>query len=407
MKTLIKIAWRSLWRNRRRTFLTAGAVIIAIVLALFTRSMQLGSYGQMIQAGVNQTGYLQVHDTGYQENQTIERSFFYSEDLINKIKNVPGISRVLKRTETFSLASFKDKTKGVLVSGIDPQEHDKQTKLSKKIIKGNYLSDQKHAVVIGDKMAEYLNISVGDSLVLIGQGYQGITSYGIYPVAGIFHLPSIEMNSQLVYMSLRDAQDFVYPYRPGILSTIAIYTNDDIELPTIQQKLSTALGKKYEVINWKVILSAMLQAITVDNMSGQVMLLILYVIAAFGIFSTVLMMTMEKRKQYAVMISIGMKRSKLITVSFLETVIITLVGIISGLVIIIPILYYLHLNPIPITGEMAKMYLEFNIDPILPFSIKPHLFIVQTLIIFCLSMLSALYPMIYLSYFNVLNAFRH
>jgi ABC-type lipoprotein release transport system permease subunit len=248
---------------------------------------------------------------------------------------------------------------------------------------------------------------VGDSLVLIGQGYQGITSYGIYPVAGIFHLPSIEMNSQLVYMSLRDAQDFVYPYRPGILSTIAIYVDDEGELPAIQQKLQTVLGKRYEVISWKVILAAMLQAITVDNMSGQVMLLILYVIAAFGIFSTVLMMTMEKRKQYAVMISIGMKRSKLITVSFLETVIITLVGIIIGLVIIIPILYYLHLNPIPITGEMAKMYLEFNIDPILPFSIKPHLFIVQTLIIFCLSMLSALYPMIYLSRFNVLNAFRH
>lgn len=407
MKTLIKIAWRSLWRNRRRTFLTAAAVIIAIVLALFTRSMQFGSYDQMIKAGVNQTGYLQIHDTGYQANQTIERSFFSSPQLIKKIKQVPGISRVLERCETFSLASYKDKTKGVLVSGINPDEQDQQTNLSQRIINGTYLTGKNHAVVIGDKMAEYLNLSVGDSLVLIGQGYQGITSYGIYPVAGIFHLPSTEMNSQVVYMNLHDAQEFIYPYRPGILSTIAIYTEDGDQLGAIQSRLQSILGKSYEVISWKVILAAMLQTITVDNASGQIMLLILYIIAAFGIFSTVLMMTMEKRKQYAVMISIGMKRSKLIVVSFFETLIITLVGIFIGLAIIIPILYYLHLNPIPITGDMAKMFVQFNIDPILPFSIKPHLFIVQSLIIFGLSMLSALYPMIYLSRFNVLNAFRH
>jgi len=208
-------------------------------------------------------------------------------------------------------------------------------------------------------------------------------------------------------MNLRDAQTFVYPYRSGILSTIAIYTNNTDNLPEIQNQLQSKLGKKYEVISWKVILSDMLQAISVDNMSGQIMLLILYIIAAFGIFGTVLMMTMEKRKQYAVMISIGMKRSKLINVSIMETVIITLLGILIGLLIITPILYYLHLNPIPITGEMAKMYLEFNIDPILPFSIKPQLFIVQTSIVFGLSLLSALYPIIYLSRFNVLNAFRH
>lgn len=407
MKTLLKIAWRSLWRNRRRTFLTAASVIIAMVLALFMRSMQLGSYSQMISAGVNQTGYLQVHDTGYQENQTIERSFFSSDSLIQKIKSVPGISLVLQRTETFSLASFKEKTKGVLVSGIDPYEHDKQTHISEKIIKGKYLKPSDHAVIIGDKMAQYLKLSVGDSLVLIGQGYQGITSYGIYPVTGIFHLPSPEMNSQIVYMDINDAQTFVYPYRNGIISTIAIYANNGGNIPEIQNRLQSKLGKKYEVISWKTILSDMLQAISVDNMSGQIMLLILYIIAAFGIFGTVLMMTMEKRKQYAVMISIGMRRSRLISVSIMETIIITLLGIIIGLLIITPVLYYLHLNPIPITGEMAKMYLEFNIDPILPFSIKPQLFIVQTSIVFGLSLLSALYPIIYLSRFNVLNAFRH
>ena len=407
MKTLLKIAWRSLWRNRRRSILTSASVFIAIVLALFTRSMQLGSYGQMISAGVNQTGYLQVHDTGYQLNQTIERSFFYSDRLMKKIKTTKDVTRVIPHTETFSLASFGDKTKGVLVSGIDPVEEDQQINLSKKMVKGYYLKPKQHSVILGDKMAEYLHLSVGDSLVLIGQGYRGITSYGIYPVTGIFHLPSLDMNSQLVYMNIGDAQDFVYPYQTGILTNIAVYVDDADKVPAVQKQLSQKLGADYEVISWKVILSDMLQAITVDNVSGQLMLLILYVIAAFGIFSTVLMMTMEKRKQYAVMISIGMKRSKLIVVSIIETIIIILVGLAIGLAVIVPILFYLHANPIPITGEMAKMYLQFNIDPVLPFSIKPQLFITQLSIVSGLSLLSVLYPVIYLSRFNVLTAFRH
>jgi len=118
-------------------------------------------------------------------------------------------------------------------------------------------------------------------------------------------------------------------------------------------------------------------------------------------------MTMEKRKQYAVMISVGMQRRRLITVSVVETFIVALIGILIGLIIATPILYYLHYNPVPITGGMAKMYLEFNIPPVLPFSIKPHVFLSQTAIVLVLSSLSALYPIIYLSRFNVLRAFRH
>lgn len=407
MKTLLKIAWRSLWRNRRRTILTAASVFMALVLALFVRSMQLGSYGQMISAGVNQTGYLQVHDTGYQENQTIERSFFYSYELLKKIKNIDGVTQVLPRTETFSLASFGEKTKGILISGIDAEKQDKKLNIAHKIVKGKYLKPNAHTVIIGDKMAEFLDIDIGDSLVLIGQGYQGITSYGIYPIAGIFHFSSDEINGQVALMNLKDVQDFVYPYQPGLLTTLAIYVNDEKQVSAVKNSIEKSIGNKYEVISWETILTEMLQGIKVDNLSGQSMLLILYVIAAFGIFSTVLMMTMEKRKQYAVMISIGMRRSKLIWVSIYETVCIILTGILAGLIVIVPALMYLHANPIPITGEMAKMYMEFNIDPILPFCIKPLIFIKQTAIVMALSMLSILYPVFYLSRFNVLKAFRH
>ncbi|MCB0474414.1 MAG: ABC transporter permease [Flavobacteriaceae bacterium] len=407
MNTLFKIAWRSLWRNRRRTILTASTVAFAMVLALIMRSMQFGSYDLMIKAGVNQVGDLQVHDSGYWENQSIDRAFFYSKELQDTLKGLPEIKRILPRLETFSLASYGKQTKGILITGIDPVKEDEQNKLSGKIIKGQYLAAEDTGILIGDNLADYLHISVGDSLVLVGQGYQGITAYGITPVKGIFHLPSLQMNSQLGYMNLSESQQFVYPYQPGLLTGLNLFLKDPSQLEVDQNKIAGKLGDTYEVISWKTILTDMLQSIKVDNISGQVMLMILYIIAAFGIFSTVLMMTLEKRKQYAVMVSIGMQRTMLIWVSVLETFIVAVIGVGIGLIIITPVLVYLNLNPIAMTGDMAKMYLEFNVEPILPFSLDSGIFISQTLIILGLSLLSALYPVFYLARFNVLNAFRH
>jgi len=407
MKTLIKIAWRNLWRNRRRTILTAASVVLAIVLALFMRSMQFGTYEQMIQAGVNQVGYVQIHTKGFWKDQSIEKAFFDNDKINRTLKDTKGISLALPELQTFSLASYKTQTKGVMVSGIDPKKENLQTKIASKIIKGNYLSNKSGNILIGDNLARFLKIGVGDSLVLIGQGFRGVTAYGLYKVSGIFHLPSTEMNGQLVYMSLNDAQYFVYPYQPGLLTAISIFPTDPSQSNNIKVSLEKQVGKNYEVIGWQKMLSDMLQTIKVDNVSGQLMLFVLYLIAAFGIFSTILMMTIERKKQFAVMISIGMQRRKLISVSIIETLIITLIGIIIGLIIITPVLVYLHLNPITFSGGMAKMYEEFNIEPILPFSIKAHIFSIQIFIVLGLSLLSALYPLIYISKFNILKAFRH
>ena len=318
MKSILKIAWRSLWRNRRRTILTTSSVVLSIALALFMRSMQFGSYEQMIQAGVNQVGDLQVHDTGYWENQSLDRAFFQPENMDETLKSIPGIKTILPGLETFSLASYGKQTKGILVSGIDPVLQNKQSNLASNITKGKYLNAPGE-VLAGDQLAKFLKIKVGDSLVLLGQGFRGLTAYGIYKVAGVFHLPSKEMNSQLLYMSLNDVQDFVYPYQKGLLTSVAVFLKNQSDLAEVKQGIETKLGKKYEVISWQTMLTDILQTIHVDNVGGQFMLMILYIIAAFGIFSTILMMTMEKRKQYAVMVSIGMNRGKLAWMSTMET----------------------------------------------------------------------------------------
>ncbi len=403
---LLTIAWRNLWRNRRRTLIASAAVFMALVLALIMLSMKYGSLEQMVSAGVNQVGDLQIHDAGYWENKSIDHAFFDNPRFEQTFREFPSVKRVIPHLETFSLASFGKQTKGILVSGIDPRLEDQQIGLSRKIVQGHYLQ-QDGEVLIGDNMASFLQLGVGDSLVLLGQGYRGITSFGIYKVAGIFHLPSAEMNGSLLYMSLHDAQRFVYPYQPGLLTGFSVYLDKPSEAKKLKPLLEKKLGKTSEVITWETMLSELLQTVKTGKAANQIFVLILYVVAAFGIFSTVLMMTMEKRKQYAVMVSIGMNRRKLIWMSILETFMVSVVGVVAALVVISPVLFYMHYHPIPVTGTMARIYLQYNIEPILPFSVSSSLFITQTLIVLTLSFLSALYPVLYISRFNVLKAFRH
>ena len=403
---LLAIAWRNLWRNRRRTLIAASAVFMAMSLALLMLSMKYGSLEQMVSVGINQVGNLQIHDSGYWQNKSIEHAFFDDPNVKQAFKGLPEIKRVIPHLQTFSLASYGSQTKGIMVSGIDPKLEDQQIGLSNKIIKGHYLQ-KNDGVLIGDKMAEFLKIGVGDSIVLLGQGYRGITAYGIYNVTGIFHLPSNEMNTNLLYMDLTDAQRFVYPYQKGLLTGFSIYLDKPSQAEKVKLLLEKKLGKDYEVITWETMLSELLQTVKFGKAANQIFVLILYVVAAFGIFSTVLMMTMEKRKQYAVMVSIGMNRRKLVWLSIMETFMVSIVGVVAALAVMSPLLFYMHFHPIPVTGDMAKMYLQYNIEPILPFSVSSSLFISQTVIILTLSFLSALYPVIYVLKFNVLNAFRH
>ncbi|MCI1779236.1 MAG: FtsX-like permease family protein [Bacteroidales bacterium] len=406
MNTIFKIAWRNIWRSKKRTLLTVSAVFLAFVLALFMRSMQFGSYDLMIRASVNGTGDLQLHKSGYWENKGINESFYYNGTLTDSLRRIKGVKTIIPNLQTYALISYGKQTKGVLIKGIDVQAENRQINLSGKIVRGQYLSSGDNGTIIGDRLAKFLKADIGDSLVIMGQGYQGASAYALVPVRGIFHMPSPEMNNSLMYMSLVTTQNMVNPYAPGLLTGLSIFLNKSSDLNEIRSKIEKAAGDEYETVTWRTILSDMLQTIKADNISGQIMLMILYIIAAFGIFSTELMMVMEKRKQYAVMVAVGLQKKKLVLVSVLETLMVSIVGIAAGLLLAVPVLEYLNISPIPLKGAMAEMYLQFNIAPALPFSMEPHIFISQISIILCLSLLSSLYPAYYLYKLNILKTFR-
>ena len=402
MKQIWKIAWRNLWRNKRRTLITLASVLMAVILAIGIRSVQKGVYDNMISNAVRfSTGYLQVHSKGYWEDQSINNAFVPDERLNKSLSDNSNVSLTVPRLESFALASSGLHTKGVQVMGIDPSKENKMNGLADKITQGNYLQINDQGILIGDVLAKYLKLKLGDTLVLLGQGYHGTTASGKYPIQGIFHYPLEQLNNNLVFLSLPEAG--ILFGAPGMLTSISMMLQNPENLDHSAHVISASLPKNLEIMEWQKMNKTLVQEIQGDNSGGIIMLGILYLVVAFGVFGTILMMTMERRKEFSVMIAIGMQRMKLMMIVFMETLFLGCLGIAAGIILILPVVIHFHRHPIPLTGSAAAVYQQFGIEAVIPASLNPSIFLYQGIIVLCIALLSAIYPLWFVGKFSILE----
>ena len=389
---LIKLAWRNIWRNKRRSAITIVSILIAVFLAVLMRSMQLGMYANMIENVVGSySGYVQIHKQGFWEEQKIDNGLAVSPELIQKIEAVKGVTNIIQRIQTFALASKDEISQGIMVSGIDQEKENLLVDWNTRLVEGNLLSGKSNEVAIAKGVAKIFEAGVGDTMVFIGQGYHGVNAAGKYVITGIVDLKNPKLNNMNVFLNIKTAQDFVGAEN---LSTHLII--DKAEL-TDAEVLATALrneldAEQYEVMTWPEMLPELEQMIQADSAGGLIMIFILYMIITFGIFGTVLMMTQERTYEYGVLLSIGMKRLKLIWTVLFETVMLSLLGVAAGILCALPLTYYFYANPLVLSGEEAETIEEMGFDPVIPASIDPSILGTHGLIIFVIALVIVLYP---------------
>jgi len=390
---IFKIASRNIWRNKRRSFITIGSITFAVLLACVMRSMQLGSYERMVENAARFfTGYIQIHQNGYWDDKTLDNSFAFNDELIQTVNSTEGVEVAVPRVESFALAAYGTKTKGAMVMGIDPEKEDLLTLVKSKMVEGEYLEADDKAVMISAGLAEYLNMQVGDSIVLMGQGYHGVSAIGLYRIKGIMKFPVPIQNNRTVYMPLKEAQ-WLYDV-PNRLTSIALVVDKAKHVDRIVADLKNKVDTKtLEVMGWRDMMPDLVQGIEIDNISGQVMLWILYAVIGFGMFGTFLMMTAERMYEFGVMMSIGMQRIVMQTIIFLEMVIISSIGVVLGVGISLPFLIYYYYHPIFFSGDSAKAIESFGVEAAYFFSLEPSLFYNQAWAIFFMALILNFYPL--------------
>lgn len=403
----LTLAWRNIWRNKRRTLITLSSISFAVFFACIMQSMQKGAYERMIDNTVRfSTGHIQIHANGYWEEKVIDNSMQWNgnESLSDLATLSPEIIAVVPRLESFALASHGEKTKGVMVVGVDPEREEAITRLSKKVVAGKYFSSGT-GILIGKGLASFLRMDVGDTLVLISQGYHGVSAAGKFAIVGVMQFPSPVFNQQGVFMTLPEAQYFYGA--DGLITSLSLLLEESEELKNVRRQLKNDLdNQNYEVMTWQEMMPELLQSIELDYYSGMIIIFILYAVIAFGIFGTFLMMTKERTYEFGILTAIGMKKLKIQGMVALEIVMLILLGVMGGVLLSLPLLVYLFYNPIYLSGDLATVYENFGFEPIIPFSLEPTIFFSQGVVVLLIAMLLGIYPMVAIQSLQTVKALK-
>lgn len=393
MNLNITLAWRNLWRNRKRTLITMSSVFFAVVLAILFFSMEQGSYERMIENLVRySTGYIQVQDVLYHEEPSIDYAMLYDDEIKALLeRHQAQIAVYVPRLQNFALVATENSTRGSLVMGIDPDRERQLNDLTDNIVAGSYLAPNDQGLLVGEGLAAILKVNVGDTLVLLGQGFQGATAAGKFPVTGIVDLKVPELNNNVIYMALPAAQWF-YGADDRVTSLVIMPENPRRTRQLAQALLAEIDREWYNVLTWEQMLEDLLTLMKFDLMGTMVMMLILYVVISFGLFGTILMMLIERRREFGLLFSLGMKRKQLALICFMESVFIALAGALLGIAGAIPIVTWFHHHPIRVGGGLAATFEDFGFEPLLPFSADPSVFYSQALLVMSLAILIGLFP---------------
>ena len=406
MNTILKIAWRNIWRNKRRTLITVASIMFALFFAIIMRGFQKGSYAKMKENAIESySGYLQIQKTGYWEDKNINNSLAIDGEIVKALENDERVSVIIPRLESFALASSGESTKGVVVMGIDPDKEDKMTKVKSYLKSGEFIDSDDRSIMVAEGLASFLNVAVNDTLVLFSSGYHGATAAGLYAIKGILKLPTPDMNRSTVYLPLKETQNLFSAEDRMTSLVFDLYDLDD--LAQVEMDVRNKLDSDdYKVMGWEVMNKELLQMIETDNAGGVIMIAILYMVIAFGIFGTVLMMTNERIREFSVMVSIGMRKTKLAKVVVVELFCLTAMAVLAGIVISIPVMLYFYYNPIEFSGDAVEVMQDFNFEPVMPMSLEGNIFVFQGIAISILSLIAMSYPTIKILKLDVVKGLR-
>lgn len=401
----LKLAWRNIWRNKRRTFITLGSVFFAVILSTLMMSIKEGIYARMISSMVGTyTGYIQVHAPGYWEDRSLDDSMVITDSLLQTVIQTTGVTGYVPRIENFALAASEDVTKGSMVVGVDIELEKQYSAIHERISDGSYLEKGDRSVLVGAGLAEYLKLGVGDTIVLLGAGYHGVSAAGKYPIKGIVKFGSPDLSKQLVILPLPEAQWF-YGAENKVTNMVVLVDDPD-DSKKIQKSLKTSLSDSYDVMHWEEMSPDIKKLIETDRVEGYVFMFILYMVIAFGIFGTMLMMMAERMHEFGVLIAVGMKRVNLAVMVWIETVMISLLGAFLGMFGALPVCAYFYYWPIEFSkgDEMAKMYEEYGMEAVLQASIEPSVFLQQAAVVALVATVIAVYPFLRILRLKAINA---
>lgn len=402
---LFKLAWRNIWRNKRRSLVVLGSVIIGIIAVLFMNGFMNGMLNQMLSNQISTNiSHIQIHKKGFNDNKVIQNHIPDADAVEKKLSDNPDIKAFSKRVITFGLISSATNSSGVYINGIIPDKEKEVSIIFRQIVEGHYFTGDKREIVIGGKLADKLEVGLGDKVVIMSNTPDGTIGSDVFRVAGIYKSFSSEFDKSFIYIPLETTQSMLNINNR--IFEFAVVANDYKKIELVKSSIKSGLNDNYEVMSYKDLLPFLVYQIDLSKESMWIFNLIIELALIFGIINSMLMAVFERINEIGVLMSIGMKNIKIFFMILLEGLVIgiigTVVGLISGFLIMLPlessgINFAIYTESLESYGIGAVIYPTLSMDDVLGVLIMIPL----------ISIIGAVYPAYKAIKLEPVNAIRY
>ena len=366
---ILKIAFRNIFRQKRRTILTALAMAVGFTLLSLIIGLSDGAYGNIIAMFTrNRIGHIQVHREGYLDKPSIYKTINNVSAVGEAIQRTAGVEAWTPRVYGAGLGSVGEKSTVVQVIGVDVVRETQATRFDNKLIEGNTLAAiASHEAVIGKGLAKILSAKIGSEIVIFSQGADGSIANDLYKIVGIAESGDDITDRVACYLHIKDAQElFVLDGRVHEIVVIVSNINHVAKITsTIEASLNDAT---LDVAPWQEVAKSFYRAMRTDQQGDAISRLVIMLIVAIGVLNTVLMSVLERTREYGVLKAVGTKPGQIFWLVVCEVVIIALGSICVGALLGVLVNYLLSIYGITYPQEITyggmkfkTLYAEVNI----------------------------------------------
>jgi putative ABC transport system permease protein len=397
---LITLAWRNLWRARRRTLITVSTVAFGFSLAIFAIGLGDGGHVQMVHDAIQMgDGHLTIQPKGYLATPSNSLYLHHGEALLAHRPLLESDARIAPRIFLQVLVSTAYNSLGVGLEGIEPTDDPFAEELFPYLRQGEWLAPgDRYGVLLGSKMAEKLKVHVGSKVVVMAGGENGEVESRLGHVRGIFDAKLDQIDGYLVVATLDFARPLLPGYRPGrddqAVTRLALFLDQPSEQAALKARLQATPLPEGVVLDWEQMMPQVVNFVFVDDLFNYIWLAFILVMVAFGIVNTILMSALERTREFGLLRALGMRGGHVLTLMLCETVLLALVAMAMGWLLggsahVYFALHGLDLSSVYPEGvQTAGMYM----NPV----IYPHLsagrIAALSGIVFGTTLLSGLYP---------------
>ncbi|MFC1654473.1 ABC transporter permease [Myxococcota bacterium] len=396
---LMKMAWRNLWRNRRRTILTLVSIAFGTLLAVIFTGFGDSSYSNMIDMAARMGGgHVTLQHPDYLDRPALTRSVRGTRDKAARALQHPDVSRVTVRITGAVMLSTARESSGAGFMAFDPQAEDQNTlAVFDTLVEGKmFESSEDEGIILGKKLADNLNVKLGRKVIYTFTDKQGEIVSGLARVSGIIKTGAPSADASLCLLPIGTVRD-VLGYEEDEATLVALFLDDNRDSEKVKNHFKRVFGPETAVHTWPETQPELAGFISMKTSGSQLFEMIIMILVAAGIFNTLFVSVMERLREFGILMAIGTNPWHLFRLVMWESLFLGLLGLVAAALLTAWPYYYMNQNGLDFSamiGEGGAEIAGVGMDPILYVDIYPENAVTICIAVLLATLLAGLYPAI-------------